>query len=302
MGRRSWRLQQLTSQFSRICAGDNRGGCALHAVPCGTCGAVSSAAGGVDWGLTSHHRRPDDPDRQSRPRTPCLLYRGRGRRAPSANSRSTASPSRPRSPARPSGGRRASRCASRAAPSAAGRLSVILPRIRPRTHARTPATARRPRRSGPAHARRRGDGGTRGGDERRHASTSCARCSSASKAAPCVRPPRRLVFCRRQSAGAADVRRRGAGLRGGQAGPALRRPLRPVARPHAQGRSGSTAPRSISPTSCRGVRPATARRRRRKARSACPSSAARSSSSTPTSWSASAARRCRRCSRSRTAS
>ena len=88
----------------------------------------------------------------------------------------------------------------------------------------------------------------------------------------------------------------------GHRGTALRRPLRPVARPDAGGDRARPHEASTSPTSCRGGRPATARRRRRKPRSACRSSSGRSNWSIPTCWSASATRRRRRCSASRTAS
>ena len=94
----------------------------------------------------------------------------------------------------------------------------------------------------------------------------------------------RLVFADGTPRRAADVRRRGAGR--------ARRTCRACRSSAAPGncstacwrRSGSTAARSISPTSCRGGRRATARRRRTRRRSACRSSSARSSSPIPTCW------------------
>ncbi len=80
---------------------------------------------------------------------------------------------------------------------------------------------------------------------------------------------------------AGDVRRRSAGARRGPQRCAVRRPLRTTARPDDGRRSGSTAAAPTSPTSCRGARPATARRHRRKPRSAFRSSAVRSNSRTP---------------------
>ena len=77
-------------------------------------------------------------------------------------------------------------------------------------------------------------------------------------------------FRRRHARSRVDVRRRGAGRRGGQAGPAVRRPLRAIARPDAGGDRARPRAKSTSPTSCPGGRPATARRRRQKSQICLP--------------------------------
>ena len=109
-------------------------------------------------------------------------------------------------------------------------------------------------------------------------------------------------LCRRQSESAADVRRRSARPRRGHRGPALRRPLRQIARPHAGGDRARPHSTSTSPISCRGGRRAIATPTPQESRSACPSSCGRSNWSTPIFWSVSASRRRRHCSASMTAS
>ena len=148
------------------------------------------------------------------------------------------------------------------------------------------ATRRRSRRErcrAAARPRRRRDGGARSRTKRR----------KPRRAARDPRPLRRLrperlgkpSRVRRRHAGlAADAGRRGAGRRGGQAGPAVRRTLGAIARPHAQGDRARPQPRSTSPTSCRGGRRATARRRRSRRKSACRSSSVRSSCAIRTCW------------------
>ena len=88
-------------------------------------------------------------------------------------------------------------------------------------------------------------------------------------------------ICRRQSAGAHHVRRRGARPRGGHRGPAVRRTFGQIAGPDDRGDRARPQQAPTSPTSFPGGRPATARRRRRRRRSACRSSSARSNWSIP---------------------
>ena len=89
---------------------------------------------------------------------------------------------------------------------------------------------------------------------------------------------------RRQPAGARHVRRRGAGPRRGPRGPALRRPLRQIARPHAGG--DRARPHQRLYRQCRAL--AAARQPHADAagdrKSACRSSSARSSWSIRTCW------------------
>ena len=233
---------------------------------------------------------------QRRPRPARLLCRGRRRCAPR---RGAGRPHGRRGSHLAPAGRRPDGEAVRVGAVASAQSPGTAP---PRIACGDPALPLQGRRKALAAARRRHHGGARGGPQRREPRRAAraprrlrrlraARHRDASWCSPTAIRQARVMFVGEAPGHDEDI-----------AGPPVRRPLRQAARPHDRRRSGSTAPRSTSPTSCRGGRPATARRRRRRPRSACRSSAARSSSSIPTCWSASAGRRRRRCSAPRTAS
>ena len=113
---------------------------------------------------------------------------------------------------------------------------------------------------------------------------------------------KQLVFGDGSAEGAADVRRRGAGLGGGSAGHPVCRPLRAIARQDAgrdRDRTVGRLYRQHRAVAAAGKPRSFAARNRR---SACPSSSARSNWSIRMCWSVSASRRRRLCSASPTAS
>ena len=189
-----------------------------------------------------------------------------------------APPARPNPPPRAAGGDRSAR------PAAPGR--------------RTRAAL-----SGPCTARARGSGhGRARSGAHRPIARRTARPAGALRRLRAEGHRHPTGVCRRQSAGAADVRRRGARPRRRHRGPALRRPLRQTARPHA--RRHRPRPHASLHRQHRAL--AAARQPHADAagirRFACRSCCARSSSPIPKFWSVSAGPRRRRCSASKKAS
>ena len=124
----------------------------------------------------------------------------------------------------------------------------------------------------------------RGGTIRRVLPLGRARPPRPARAPAAASPETRTqaVFALGDPAADLHLRGRGAGRRGGPAGPAVRRPHRPAARPAARSRSSASAATTCtSPTSCTAGRPATATRGPRRSPPAAPTSSASSTSSRP---------------------
>ena len=151
-------------------------------------------------------------------------------------------------------------------------------------------------------ARGRGHGGARGRRAAPQASTSCAPCSTSFEGCALRSTAKQLVF--------ADGNPQARVMFVGEA-PGARRRHRRACRSSAAPascstacwrRSGSTARRPISPTSCRGGRPATARRRRRRSQICLPFIQRQIELADPDILVCLGSPRRRRCSASRTAS
>ena len=214
--------------------------------------------------VTSVHDRRGAMDRDSFGGAFALVRRHGRRLRGRARRRSTASPNRASQAARAASparrprrfGRRSTRRRARTAPAAQVRKRAAAARKQPR--AASPALCRRGRPFPRFRRRQR----ARTGGERAHARR-IARKTRGFRRLRAEKLGDPAGFRRRRARRPNHDRRRGAGRGRGshRAGPLSAAPGNCSTR--CSPPSASTAPRSISPMSCRGARPATARRRRR---------------------------------------